>query len=42
MKYRIVQTLQKCVPNPPIRLLFAEDHVPPDYALLETLGRKTG
>jgi deazaflavin-dependent oxidoreductase (nitroreductase family) len=42
MKYRIVQTLQKYVLNPPIRLLFATGLAPPGYALLETIGRKTG
>jgi deazaflavin-dependent oxidoreductase (nitroreductase family) len=42
MKYRIVLTLQKYVLNPPIRLLFAAGLAPPGYALLETIGRKTG
>jgi hypothetical protein len=41
MKYLIVQTLQKYVLNPPIRLLFAAGLAPPGYALLETIGRKT-
>ena len=42
MKYRIVQTLQKYMLNPPIRLLFAAGLAPPGYALLETIGGKTG
>jgi hypothetical protein len=42
MKHRIVQTLQKYVLNPPIKMLFAIGLVPPGYALLETIGRKTG
>lgn len=42
MKHRIVHLLQKYVLNPPIRLLFALGIVPPGYALLETIGRKSG
>ena len=42
MKPQIVHTLQKYVLNPPIKLLFAIGIVPPGYALLETIGRKTG
>ena len=42
MKHRIVHLLQKYVLNPPIKLLFAIGVVPPGYALLETIGRKTG
>ena len=42
MKHQIVHTLQKNVLNPPIKLLFALGIVPPGYALLETIGRKTG
>jgi deazaflavin-dependent oxidoreductase (nitroreductase family) len=42
MKYRIVHALQKYVLNPPIKLLFAMGVAPPGYALLETIGRKTG
>ena len=34
--------MQKYVLNPPIKLLFALGIVPPGYALLETIGRKTG
>jgi deazaflavin-dependent oxidoreductase (nitroreductase family) len=42
MKHRIVHALQKYVLNPPIKVLFALDIAPPGYALLETIGRKTG
>jgi len=42
MKHRIVHTLQKYLLNPPIKLLFAASFVPPGYALLETIGRKSG
>jgi deazaflavin-dependent oxidoreductase (nitroreductase family) len=42
MKHQIVHTLQKYVLNPPIKLLFAMGVAPPGYALLETIGRKTG
>ena len=42
MKRRIVHALQKYVLNPPIKLMFAARIVPPGYALLETIGRKTG
>ena len=42
MKHRIVHALQKYLLNPPIRLLFALGLAPPGYALLETIGRKTG
>lgn len=42
MKHRIVHLLQKYLLNPPIKLLFAVGLVPPGYALLETIGRKTG
>jgi deazaflavin-dependent oxidoreductase (nitroreductase family) len=42
MKYRIIQSLQKYLLNPPIRLLLAAGLAPPGYALLETIGRKTG
>ena len=41
MKHRTIHTLQKYVLNPPIKLLFALGVVPPGYALLETIGRKT-
>jgi deazaflavin-dependent oxidoreductase (nitroreductase family) len=42
MKRRVIHALQKYVLNPPIKLLFAIGIVPPGYALLETVGRKTG
>ena len=41
MKHRIVHLLQKYFLNPPIKILFAIGIVPPGYALLETVGRKT-
>ena len=42
MKHGIVHFLQKYVLNPPIKLLFVLGIFPPGYALLETIGRKTG
>jgi len=42
MKHQIVHALQKYVLNPPIKLLFAMNMAPPGYALLETIGRKSG
>jgi len=42
MKHRIVHTLQKYFLNPPIRVLLALSLAPPGYALLETIGRKSG
>ena len=42
MKRHIVHFLQKYVFNPPIKLLFALGIVPPGYALIETIGRKSG
>jgi len=42
MKHRIVHFLQKYLLNPPIKLLFLIGAFPPGYALLETIGRKTG
>ena len=42
MKHHIVHFLQKYLFNPPIKFLFAIGIVPPGYALLETIGRKTG
>ena len=42
MKHRIVHFLQKYLFNPPIKFLFALGLVPPGYALLETMGRKSG
>ncbi len=42
MKHQIVHALQEYFLNSPIKLLFAVGLVPPGYALLETVGRKTG
>lgn len=42
MKYRIVHFLQKNLFNLPVKFLFALGIAPPGYALLETVGRKTG
>lgn len=42
MKHRMIHLLQKYVLNPPIKLLFVLGIFPPGYALLETIGRKTG
>jgi hypothetical protein len=42
MKHQIVHALQKYVLNPPIKLLSAMGIVLPGYALLETIGRKSG
>ena len=42
MKHRIIHLFQKYVVNPPIKLLFILGIFPPGYALLETIGRKTG
>ena len=42
MKHLIVHTLQKYLLNPPIKVLLALGLAPPGYALLETIGRKTG
>jgi len=42
MKHKIVHLLQKYILNPPIKMLFALGIVPPGYALLETIGRKSG
>lgn len=42
MKFEIVHALQKYLFNPPIKLVFAIGLAMPGYALLETVGRKTG
>ena len=42
MKRQIVRTLQKYILNPPVKLLLALGLAPPGYALLETIGRKSG
>jgi deazaflavin-dependent oxidoreductase (nitroreductase family) len=41
MKRRVIHALQKYVLNPPIKLMFALGVVPPGYALLETIGRRS-
>jgi deazaflavin-dependent oxidoreductase (nitroreductase family) len=42
MKRRVVHFLQKYLFNPPVKLLFPVGLVRPGYALLETIGRKSG
>ena len=42
MKHQIIHPLQKYFLNPPIKFLFALGVAPPGYALLETIGRRTG
>jgi deazaflavin-dependent oxidoreductase (nitroreductase family) len=42
MKYRLIQVLQKYFLNPQVKILFAMGLALPGYALLETIGRKTG
>lgn len=42
MKRLIVHFIQKFFFNPPIKLLFVLGISPPGYALLETVGHKTG
>lgn len=42
MKHQFVHVLQQYLLNPPIKFLFAIGVVPPGYALLETVGRKSG
>lgn len=42
MKRRIVRAVQKYLLNPPIRLSFRFGVALPGYALLETIGRKSG
>lgn len=42
MKRNIVHFFQKYVLNPPIKLLFVLGIFPPGYAILETVGCKTG
>ena len=37
-----MRVLQKYVLNPPVKLLFVLGLAPPGYALLETIGRKSG
>jgi deazaflavin-dependent oxidoreductase (nitroreductase family) len=42
MKRQVVHALQKYLLNPPIRILLALGLAPPGYALIETIGRKSG
>lgn len=42
MKQQIVHAMQKYFLNPQIKIMFALGIVPPGYAMIETLGRKTG
>ena len=42
MKRHIIHALQKYLFNPPVKFLFAIGVGRPGYALLETIGRKTG
>jgi deazaflavin-dependent oxidoreductase (nitroreductase family) len=42
MKLRIVRAVQRRVVNPLMRQLFALGVVPPGWALLETVGRRSG
>jgi len=42
MKFRIVRILQKYFFNPPIKFLLTIGLAPPGYALLETVGHKSG
>ena len=42
MKLRVVRLLHRYVLNPPIVLLFRLGIVPPGYAMLETIGRRSG
>ena len=42
MKHRLVHLFQKYVANPPVKLLIRAGLLPPGYALLETIGRKSG
>ena len=42
MNHRVIHTVQKYLLNPPIKVLLALGVAPPGYALLETIGRKSG
>jgi deazaflavin-dependent oxidoreductase (nitroreductase family) len=42
VKYHAVHFVQKYLANPPVKLLFRLGLVPPGYALLETIGRRSG
>jgi deazaflavin-dependent oxidoreductase (nitroreductase family) len=42
MNHRIIHVFQMYFLNPPIKVLLALGLAPPGYALLETIGRKSG
>jgi deazaflavin-dependent oxidoreductase (nitroreductase family) len=42
MKLRLVRAIQRYLVNPPVKALFWLGIVPPGYALLETVGRRSG
>jgi deazaflavin-dependent oxidoreductase (nitroreductase family) len=42
MKLKLVRALQRYILNPPIKLAFGRGFVPPGYALLETVGHRSG
>ena len=42
MKYRAVHFFQNRIVNPPLKLAFRHGLIPPGYALIETVGRKSG
>jgi deazaflavin-dependent oxidoreductase (nitroreductase family) len=42
MKFRLVRALQRFLLNPPVKALFRLGIMPPGYALLETIGRRSG
>jgi deazaflavin-dependent oxidoreductase (nitroreductase family) len=42
MKYQLVHALQKYLFNPPLKFVLAVGLAVPGYALLETIGRKSG
>jgi len=42
VKRRVVRLLQKYVINPPLKAAFTLGLAPPSYALIETIGRKSG
>jgi deazaflavin-dependent oxidoreductase (nitroreductase family) len=42
MKYQLVHALQKYLFNPPLKFVLAVSLAVPGYAVLETIGRKSG
>jgi deazaflavin-dependent oxidoreductase (nitroreductase family) len=42
MKRQVMRVLQKYMLNPPVKLLFVLGLAPPGYALLQTIGRRSG